>query len=390
MKKSFVSFLVVFSLLFSSLCAVEWGGIVNDETSINSSEFKDYNLSQSNAAYLWLTIPFTEDSSWKLSTEAMYKYTFDLSLPVKSGVPSEFISFADLDLFKLSGIIEAEKGTISLDFGRFFVSDITGMVFSQNSDGFSFSYSVPAFKAFLYGGYTGLLNGLNVTMLDATGSAFENNPQSKIYDFSHGFIPVIFNITLPGLFANQTLSFESSAFFDLKEASGVPRTNTFYGALSLGGPLSNSIYYSLVSTVGSQNFKNIMNYTSLGISIFPADGILISAGAKYASGKELGMAEFRTITSQTAYNSFEEAQMTNVILPTFGLSFAGLNYYVGVNALAVLQLSQTVFHGVQGSLSSTFNVFSDFSLGADICAYYDVVKKSNNNYKATVRAVISF
>lgn len=390
MKKSIVSFFAVCSLLFSSAFAAEWGGIINDETYVKTSDFKDYSLYQSNAAYLWLTIPFTADSSWKLSTEAMYKYTLDLAIPVSAEVPSVLSHIADLDLLKLSGNIDAGKSTISLDLGRFFVSDVSGMVFSQNTDGLAFTFSLPAFKAFVYGGYTGLLNGLNVTMLDAEGNAFDVAPEAKVYSLAHSFVPVIVNISLPSLFANQSLSLEGSAFLDLKEAEGIPLTSTYYGAMALGGPLSSSVYYSIVSTVGSQNFRNIMNYSNIGLSIFPVDGISISAGAKYASGTELGMTPFKTITSQTAYNSAESAQMTNTILPNLGLAFAGMNYYVGINALAVLQLSQTVFHGVQGTLSSTFNVFSDVSLGADISAYYDVVENTNSNYKATVKAAISF
>ena len=79
-KRIFCVFAACF-LFASSLCAISWSGVIDDNTKISTSEFLEFSLFQSNGVYFSVNSNLG-DSGLRLSSECSYKYK--TSIPFSS------------------------------------------------------------------------------------------------------------------------------------------------------------------------------------------------------------------------------------------------------------------------------------------------------------------
>ena len=195
-------------LFASSLCAVTWSGVIDDNTKLSTSYFSAFSLYQSNGIYLSLNSKLG-DSGLRLASECSYKYK--ANIPFSSIESSTFTNVVDLSLLKLSGTWTLPSGAIFINLGRFYFSDLSGILFTQNSDGVFVSYDSMKLSAGFYSGYTGLQNSLNVSMIDTYSYDYD------FYNLCTGYIPLIANFVYKSLLKTNTIGLQLSGFLEPKK-----------------------------------------------------------------------------------------------------------------------------------------------------------------------------
>ena len=78
----------------------------------------------------------------------------------------------DLGLFKLGGVFKLGENLLQLNLGRFYTSDVTGIIMTQTADGVQGAFTSSMFKASLYAAYTGLTNARFGIINDGPSSTF--------------------------------------------------------------------------------------------------------------------------------------------------------------------------------------------------------------------------
>lgn len=375
-----ISAICVFFVFATPAASLEWGGILKDDTQVLLPNFKDFSFSQSNSLYMWLTSPLGKSGMY-FSSEGMYKYT----LTVSDG-SNNFVNVVDVDLFKISGDYELDKGTFSFAAGRYMFADSTSAIFAQNIDGVSVKYSGKKFAISAFGGYTGLLNSLVVSMLNKDGNVFDS--PNTFYNLANAFVPAGATFEFPSLFANQALSIQALAVMDF----GEEKYNRFYGTLLFSGPLANNFQYYLASSFGTNDFASIMNYSTLLFYLYPTDIMTVSFGAEYASGKNGFLSPFLGVTSRSVVNSLTAPQTTGSIIPNLSCSFVIDRIYIGISSKFLMAIPESKIQakGVEADLSFIYAPFNDLQIGFDVNSYIDISKSNENNLTATLRAALSF
>lgn len=389
MKKSLlVTVLTAFFLL--PVFSFEWGGLFTENakgTIGDFSYFDTLSVRQSNSLCLWASVPFDEASNWYFAGQASYKYNLDFSILGKT-----LTNIVDFDLVKISGVIPAGVNNITFSAGRFFVGDTTGKIFVQNCDGLLLNYNSLFTKMTLYAGYTGLLNGYNVYMLNPNGEVdSKNSVLLKVYRQSPSYIPAIASVTFPSLFLNQSVGVQAIAILDVNGNSD-SKANRYYGTLNMAGPISGPIYYSLNTTFGSKDFKNVSNYSSLKLSYLNKT-LTVKVGAEYASGNQAFLEPFVGFTSQAMLNSATAPEYSSMLLPGLDVIFSIKNlsfYFNGKVAVACPENSFSL-QGVDASLKGYLNIFSDLRFDFGATMYYDIMKHGSENfYTANLGLTLSF
>jgi len=389
MKKTIASLVAVIALTTGSLSAFEWGGIVSNDSKGITQNYASYSVEQSNGVFLWMNTQLSENAKWYLSSEVMYKYNFGY---YGAEIGTSFKNIADMDLLKLSGSSDLGNGIFSLALGRYPILDSSGIVFNQVCDGALFSYSKTNVTFSLYTGYTGLLNGLTVSMLDAfrdetnKAVACQLKENAAVYTMAHPFVPMIFSADLSSVFGNHSLGFQTSAFFDLdKSETNTRRGTRMYGNMVMKGPLANSIFYEAVTVFGTTSFKNFTNYSRLMLFCYPSSIVSMKVGGEYASGKEqLNFDLFTTFTSKTAYNSLLSPEYGGQLIPVLTFDFYTKKVFMELNSKLVFLLPDGKFGmgGVQEDFTFLYNLFSDLQFSLNFITYLDLAGSGvdNNSY----------
>lgn len=387
MKKLILSGII--ACLLAPVFALTWNGVVDNTSKLSSNDdFSALTLEQSNGVHLSVNAPFNLTGTLKFVAEGSFKYKLTSNFEAKQ---SDLKMIADLDLFKFAGKWTAGKGIIALDLGRFMISDISGNVFAQKSDGLSLSYDALKFRVGAYAGYTGLQNRLNVTML--------NNPQddANFYALTAGYVPVMVNLTYKTLFETQTLGIQGEAFIPVNTED---KTNYAYCTLMLNGPIGVIGAYTLKGTAGLSDFKNLMIDGSLDFNFYLANTAIMVVGGEFISFEKDSLHYFTPITARTITT---DPLFAGGVLPKVSFIYAKSNVLASVTGKGVLGVipqssDEMKFHGVDVTASMICNVFSDLQIGCDLGAFIavdkvvkDTIKENKSNvYYATLKASLAF
>lgn len=375
-------------VLASAAYSMEWGGVFKNETEFDANNFVTKDplgkiFSQSDAVYLWLNTPLNKKSTIYLSAEGMYKFKFATDFADVKDVNN----ILDIDLLKFVGDVYIGPGVLSINGGRFPISDITGVIFNQTSDGLSVKYTLQACEISTYAGFTRLLNANTVTMLGSDG--FIELPVSKVYSLSHSYVPLSASVSFPALFGNQSMTIQALSFID----GGADKQTRSYGTFVLQGPVTDIFSYEFSTTFGTTNFKSAMNYTAVNLSIYPTNFMLIQTGIEYASGNNGKLSSFTGISSRTAYASAFSPETSGVIIPKVVFGFTGANYQLGVTGRFVLGCpeAKVAAKGIDANVSFLYNIFTDLQLGFNTGIYIPVDENKNEaNGSATLSVSFSF
>ncbi len=384
MKKLILS--GILACLLAPVFAFTWNGVVDNTSKLSSNDdFSALTLEQSNGVHLSINAPFNTTGTLKFVAEGSFKYKLTSNFDAKT---SDLKMIVNCDLFKFSGKWNIGKGIVALDLGRFMISDISGNVFAQKSDGLSLSYDALKFRVGAYAGYTGLQNRLDLTML--------NNPQddANFYALTAGYVPVMVNLTYKTLFETQTLGIQGEAFIPV--ANIEDKTKYAYGTLMLNGPIGVIGAYTLKGTVGLSDFKDLMIDGGLDFNFYIANKAIMVAGGEFVSFEKDSLHYFTPITTRTITT---DPFFAGGILPKISFIYAQSNVLTSVTGKGVIQMGdETKFHGVDVTASLICNVFSDLQVGCDLGAFVAVdkdvkeaIKASKSNvYYATLKASLAF
>lgn len=370
MKKLLIAISTALFILVAPLSAFEWGGVLTDTTGLATPNFNNLTLKQQNGISLWFNTALGESDLF-FSGEGVYKF----KLVKSASEEAQLIHVADIPLLKISGDIQTASGVLSLNAGRFSYVDGTGSVFKGSLDGLGIDFTLPIVKLGFVAGYTGLLNDLNTNL-----SNINTTPEKQFYDFSAASIPLGFSVEFPALFANQNLGLQGYAVLnkDNFDASG------YYINLLLSGPITNSIYYNIVSSLGSENvFKSLMNYSAFTLIAFPTETIAINAGVEYGSAQ--GQGSLATFSAPGySYNGD--------IVPKAGFTFATNSMSIDLSGSYILGYDGTSYAGTRADVNAGFiyNIFSDFQVGLAFTGQIDVTGGNNSSYNLYLNVALAF
>lgn len=382
-KKIISSFFAV--LVCGSCFAIEWGGLVNVKAVPTISIMNPLTVSvqETNDLYFWINTALNKDKSLYLNSELKYEFSW-----LKSGDSSVISQIFDVDLLKLSGSLNlANNAILEYSLGRYPITDSTGVVFNQTSDGLFASLTLPNIIFTGYVGYTGLLNDLDVSILDGEGVTEVSG--GNLYSLAHPYLPANLSVEFPVLFGNQSLSLQANAFLDFKDSY-----NRYYANFVMTGPINNVSYYKLTSSLGSPNFDGFMNYTSLNFYIFPISNVSVSFGGEYASGNQVIFKPFRTFSSRVAYGSLLSPQTTGVLIPNASLTWSsGTAVYTGVTSKFIISIPENGIEKTAAEIGTDliYNLFSDLQVGLNVDWFIPIGTKDDfQKFSATLNVGVSF
>lgn len=372
---------LLISLLFAcsiSIFAVDFGGTFgNTSTIADQTPDSGLKLDQKNFITAWLKIPFSFAEESSLLLQGKYQFERDFAVSENyNAVDADFVKFS----FKTAGF--------AFDIGRFPVSDISNMIFTQSADGLKFSYNNNSLQTSFYGFYTGLLNSQFTTILD---DDFVED-KTKVYDLCPAFMIFGANVNLPYLFKEQSLSLEGIFSSKLKEKSNIKA----YGTFAMNGPLASSLFYNLSTSLSFSNYDNsgieIGNLTQAQIIYYlNFYSSSVSFNSVYASGNNGSLKPFKGFTSQTAVNSLTSWEYCNLFKNGLSFSikpveniFAKCSFDVVINASKSFE-----YAGILPALSVNYQIVSDVFIGAD-ASFFVANDSANSKNEIVVRAAISF
>lgn len=396
MKKYFA--VILFSVFSVFAFSAELSFFLGDNTDLkfDGEEYKEPRLKQSEAFSALAKIPFNKKGTTFLSLEASLSHSYEKIFGDNSNSENNFI--ADLNILKFSSIIECSAGKFFLDAGRLFLPDLSQSVFAQSLDGASAQFSASWLDVSVFGGYTGLLNLKNISVLNSGGYVWEpgDEDENDFYDFCAPYIAGGVKISLPYLLLNQTISLEGLGFWDTEGPADSPKDedNRFYGTLRLDGPLAPMLFYGLSGTASSTDFSDFGFLGRANISLFPdfkSSSVTISAS--YASGDRGPFVPFIGFTQVTACLSADEPIYS-------GISKAGLfasivpidRLYCAVGGDAVfLDRDDNAFdyYGFQVYGNAKYYLFSDLALTL-FASHFAGDSSDSSRTEIALNAVISF
>lgn len=353
----------------ANIFALETGGLINNDTKFaNVKKDESLKLDQKNTINLWLRAPLSEDGKSYFTTEGAFKSEYDASI---ADDDEKFKASLDVNLFKLVINKELDAGDLVFTAGRFFNADLSGLAYTQNADGVKFSANLPKVTISLFGAYTGLLNAKNITILD--GNQPDMNGKAKtLYVLANKYLIGALTLSLPNLFANQTISAEGFIAQSLESK----KFNRYYGTLALNGPLVPKVFYNLSSTFAfskaDEQDIETSNLSQGSIVVYPGfKSMSISLNGLYASGEQGSFKGFSGFTSGTAVNSTKEAEYSALTKAGLAASIKPLsNLLVYTNGDLVFDAFESIkYAGIQYGLGVNWQVVSDFSVGASFGQY---------------------
>lgn len=355
---------IALSVFTTSLFAFSWNGVFDNNTKVSTSEFESFMVTQSNDVYLSLNAPINENL--RFSAEGLYKY----NLYAMEGY-SDWQNIADIDLFKLSGLWKLGNANFSLDVGRFITSDIASTAFSQVCDGLNLKYETAKMRFGFYAGYTGLLNGLNVSMTDGCTDT------NDFYSLCAGYIPLSANFSYTSLLGSNVVG--AQAYYFLGITDGL--TNKLYGELSLNGPVSTTGSYS-TSVVAGLNDDEFMLFAKADYSAYLGNVGIVGAGVDFATDN------FATITVKSSTNS--GLPIAGTLIPRVNAMYVSNSLIATLNEKLIFMTVDSIeYIGIDSSVTVLYNIFSDLQIGCDVAAL--VCKESFlNNFSVTAKATIAF
>lgn len=378
-----------------SVFALETGGLLtNDSKFLNAEKDGSLKLDQKNGINLWFRNPVSQDGSSYIAGEGSFLFEKDMRIEDSE---KQLKLYADLNLLKLVAKKELESGNLVFSAGRFYNSDLSGLVYTQNGDGVKLEASLSGVEFSVFGAYTGLLNAKNITIL---GNDTDLTDKEKtVYVMANKFAVGALTLSLPYFAANQTLSIEGFGALSLEST----KFNRFYGTVALNGPLFTPVFYNISSTLGFAKYdeEDMVkgNLTKGAISVYPDfKSMSFSLNGLYASGKQGSFEAFQGFTSNTAVNSLKEDEYSGIALAGISASikpvenflfFAGAD--IVFDTLAGEEQKSIERSGLQYSAGFNWQVVSDVSLGANLSQF--IGKDDYADYNRTqfrITAAIAF
>lgn len=416
--------LFALALAFSSVgFAFDFGGLITNDSAFETNYEGDFKFDQQNSASLWARQNFDKNGDNYFAIEGIYNFEADFS---QEDDDDKYTNFLDVNLLKLNLSKKFGSANLTFEAGRFYFSDLSGLVFTQNADGARFGFKNNYFAFSAYGSYTGLLNANTTKIISANPAQLYADGETpavqdfsdifladsdKIYDLNEKYAVADAVLSFPYLIANQTASLEFLGTFRLED----DKYNRVYATLSIDGPIYRSLFYNLSSTLEFLNYEyeetdkngasktksknDVANLSKIGLTYYFKKASFGLSGV-YASGNQGPLSPFVGLTKNTSTYSLQEFLYTGIIKTGANVSFKPLeNLILSANCDAIFnalsgdedddEFDDIEYYGFQYSAGITWQVKSDFQLGITGSQFFDkdntdLIKKTYINLHAAL------
>lgn len=386
--------------------ALDFGGYLTNKSAFETYGEDEFKLDQKNSVSIWLRQNFNKSGENYFALQSSYNFEADFE-------EDDYINALDLDFLKFAFAKNLKKSKLSFDLGRFYYSDFTGIIFSQNADGLKIAFENSWIETSFYASYTGLLNAITTEIITTPSSSFLmnkkmlplenssiafNEDDSKIYDLAQKYLVGAFNFGLPNLFANQ--SFYIEVLDALRLESNEKDFNRMYATFYLNGPIYRSLFYNASTTFGITTYDDeteVSNLSSASIKYYFKNASL-GASAIYASGNQGSLSTFSGFTKNISTYSLQNYLYSGILKTGLSANFKPISVLLLsadcdaiFNAAAGNKSDEIEYYAFQYSFGALWQVKSDFKLGFTGCQFFD--KENSDLAKKTyfcVNASLAF
>lgn len=392
-KRRFIV-LLVFVCAVLPLAAFDWGGFVSADAGIKGAANADLikKFTQSDRLTLWMRAPLPNLNDSYFTAEGFYDFKYaheDRELKNKG-----MTHLLDISLFKLSMTGSEQDAKVTLNMGRYGISDLSGFVFAQNADGIELRVNANKFESKIYGGYTGFLNSHTVAM---NVSQFED--EKILYNLAPPAVIGSAFLRFPHLFKQQTVSFEIAGVGGLAPSA-------LFTTFAFNGPLYTSLFYAASSTMAFGTgtgkpapvvFSNLSRFELTAyfpfMSSFASWNTVFATG-KTGAGKKIEIGDFKSFSIISAnlngvlkYAGNVKTGIAGSIKPIPSLLFT-LNSDVFFNVMNAS--SAKGFTGVQWQTAVRWQIFNDLQLSLSAGQFFAYKGKKAPYTLASVKVLYSF
>ncbi len=380
-------FIFLFLAVALNLSAFEGGGMLKTGLGIDLGKNKT-NLSHFDSLSLWAKQNLDKEGNYNFAIQS--SYLFNLKKPIKPEGELGLDHILNLDMLKFSFLVPIGNDSLTIDAGRYNISDITAVILNQNIDGVYIAYKKTNFATYFNLGYTGLLNSY-VNPINAAGIASISKKRTKIYNLAPSFVHMSALFHVPFQSLRHAVDFDLNSFI----ATENPKTTNNYASISVNGPIVNGLFY--LTSVSTSVLTRVKRKPGIG---FFLAGELDYYFEKYSS--KLGLKAQFFSGGKTGFKSFTLSNVSKVTFmestDLFKISLDGsikpvkdlfLSTEAAVMAHAATQpKGRSNFAGFEWDVSANYTILQDISISTDLGMFVGKNGKFDAVFK--LKGIISF
>jgi hypothetical protein len=327
--KVFILTLVLATSFLSGASALDWGGTVDNSTSLNYTGGGQWL--QEDKLALWFSTPI--GSSLEFTAQGSYTFSYT--------TPGAIEHILDVDLLHLQGTFllgQAQSSQLTFRAGRFISSDMTALVLNDRIDGLAIDWITAEATTTMSLGYTGLqwerVSTIGISRADNTD---DDNlaPPRLIGSLQAQFPEFLLRQDFYASFLFQKDLRPEGSDFSITGIGG--KINSQYFGFAISGPITFSLYHDTFAFVGTgtvpSDISGIPDYATIvsllsGVTLhYFIDEFLTSKvelGLLFSSGDEdftivpEGYYEGNTVKRATVFVPISRQQLAVAFSPRLG------------------------------------------------------------------------
>ena len=380
-------FIFLFLIIALNLSAFEGGGMLKTGLGIDLGKNKT-NLSHFDSLSLWAKQNLDKEGNYNFAIQS--SYLFNLKKPIKPDEKLDLDHIVNLDMLKFSFLFPIGNDSLTIDAGRYNISDITAVILNQNIDGVYIAYKKTNFAAYFNLGYTGLLNAY-VNPINAAGITSILKKQTKIYNLAPSFVHMSALFHVPFQSLRHAIDFDLNSFI----ATENPKTTNNYASISVNGPIVNRLFYlaSVSTSILTRDKRNAQTGFFLKGELdyyFEKYDSKLGLKMQLFSGGKMSFKSF-TLSTMSKVNFMEPTDLLKISLdgsikPVKNLF---LSTEAAVMAYAATQpKGRSNFAGFEWDVSANYTILQDISISTDLGMFVGKNGKFDAVFK--LKGIISF
>lgn len=380
-------FIFLFLIIALNLSAFEGGGMLKTGLGIDLGKNKT-NLSHFDSLSLWAKQNLDKEGNYNFAIQS--SYLMNLKKPIKPDGKLDLDHIVNLDMLKFSFLVPIGNDSLTIDAGRYNISDITAVILNQNIDGVYIAYNKTNFSTYFNLGYTGLLNAY-VNPINAAGITSILKKQTKIYNLAPSFVHMSALFHVPFQSLRHAIDFDLNSFM----ATENPKTTNNYASISVNGPIVNRLFYlaSASTSILTRDKKNPQTGFFLKGELdyyFEKYDSKLGLKMQLFSGGKMSFKSF-TLSTMSKVNFMEPTDLLKISLdgsikPVKNLF---LSTEAAIMAYAATQpKGRSNFAGFEWDVSANYTILQDISISTDLGMFVGKNGKFDAVFK--LKGIISF
>ena len=354
-------FTFLFLIIALNLSAFEGGGMLKTGLGVDLGKNKT-NLSHFDSLSLWAKQNLDKEGNYNFAIQS--SYLFNLKKPIKPDGKLDLDHIVNLDMLKFSFLFPIGNDSLTIDAGRYNISDITAVILNQNIDGVYIAYKKTNFATYFNLGYTGLLNSY-VNPINAAGITSILKKQTKIYNLAPSFVHMSALFHVPFQSLRHAIDFDLNSFI----ATENPKNSNNYISISVNGPIVNRLFY--LTSVSTSILTRVKRKPGIGFFLageldyyFEKYSSKLGLKAQFFSGGKTGFKSF-TLSNVSKVTFMEPTDLWKISLDG---SIKPVNdLFLSTEAAIVTQPNmKSSFAGFEWDLSANYTIRQDISIITDL------------------------